>query len=90
MGSSERVSLVVAGGREQRVDRSLLLFAGCDDVLAGCPPGSRFRVRVGECDLDEGALQCDRLAQLVRRRKRRIGFAPCPASAAARRTPVID
>ena len=51
---------------QQRVDHLLEVLLGCEHALVGRAQRGEVRVRVGERDLDQGSLACQRRAQLVR------------------------
>ena len=51
---------------QQRVDHLLQVLLGCEHSLVGRAQRGEVRVRVGERDLDQRSLACQRRAQLVR------------------------
>ena len=57
---------LAARERQQRVDHLLELLLGGEHALVGRAQRGEVRVRVGERDLDQGSLACQRRAQLVR------------------------
>ena len=58
---------LAAGEREQRFDQALLLLADGEQLLAGVPVGLDAGVGIAERELEQGALERERGAQLVRR-----------------------
>ena len=57
---------LAAGEREQRFDQALLLLADGEQLLAGVPVGLDAGVGIAERELEQGALERERGAQLVR------------------------
>ena len=57
---------LAARERQQRVDHLLELLLGGEHALVGRAQRGEVRVRVGERDLDQRSLACQRRAQLVR------------------------
>ena len=57
---------LAAGEREERFDQAFLLLADGEELLARVPVGVDAGVRVAERELEQGALERERGAQLVR------------------------
>jgi hypothetical protein len=56
---------LAAGEREQRFDQTFLLLADGEQLLAGVPVGLDAGVGIAEGELEQGALEGERGAQLV-------------------------
>ena len=56
---------LAAGEREQRFDQTFLLLADGEELLAGVPVGVDAGVGIAEGELEQGALEGERGAQLV-------------------------